>query len=109
MPKSSEREMLLNDLNHILMILAIEGKEDEPEFKEILDLIVQIERNRYLDQKNFRSIPKSTWIKDNLMNLLDKESSNITRMSKMSFLILLELIKDHEIFKNNSNNKQEDI
>ena len=48
-----------------------------------------------------------------MMNLMweydDKEFKQIARMSKSSFIGLLELIEQHEVFKSESNHKQKPV
>jgi hypothetical protein len=109
MPKYSVRETLLKELNEILFYLVLDEDENKVECQEILDLIAYVESNRYTEEKFSGAIPKSTWVKENLLNLPEREFNSLTRMSKISFLTLNELIKDHQIFKNKSKNKQAEV
>ena len=109
MPKISARGKLIKELNDALMVLVFHGKENSTEFKDILDVLAQVESTRYIDEKLYGSIPKSTWLLQNLLDLPEREFNNLIRMSKLSFSTVHELIKDHEIFQNEANNKQADV
>ena len=108
MPKKSEKNLLIRDFNKILEQMAIDGQEDSIDFENLMEDLYLIETNRYLNDKS-KSIPKSDFLKDELFNMPDLEFKDIVRMNKASFTIVYELIKENDIFKNNSLNKQEDV
>ena len=108
MPKKSEKNLLIRDFNKILEQMAIDGQEDSIDFENLMEDLYLIETNRYLNDKS-KSIPKSDFLKNELFNMPDLEFKDIVRMNKASFTIVYELIKENDIFKNNSLNKQEDV
>ena len=107
MPKRSYREEIMNDLDNMLKFLIIYDEENTEQCQEVLDMYAQLSSTRFLSERE--TIPKS----NSMMNLMweydDKEFKQIARMSKSSFIGLLELIEQHEVFKIESNRKQKPV
>ena len=64
MPKQSEREILLRDLDGFIRTLCIYGEENSNLFNEILQIYAELDATRYLNSRE--TIPKS----DGLMRLM---------------------------------------
>ena len=107
MPKSSERREILLELDNMLQILAIYDEENTEQFQEVFNLYAQLSLTRFFTKREF--IPKSNSMINLMWQYSDKEFKQIARMTKASLIGLLNLIEDHKIFKNESNNKQKEI
>eukprot|EP01038_Epipyxis_sp_PR26KG_P018327 gene18327-25804_t len=104
MPRVSERKKLLSELYSLLMHLALDGKEASAEFNELLMIEEGISSSRYLSRNSV--VPKSDGLRELFWNMSDDQFRQNVRMDKLSFIGLLSLIEDHEVFKNNSRNPQ---
>lgn len=49
MPSLSERKSLLNDLDFLIKVLAVDGKDNSSEFAELMELKGAISTTRYLN------------------------------------------------------------
>lgn len=118
MPKNSERKKLIEYLDDELEFLHEQYIEEfltgneavlidiEEEMDFIEDELCEIENSRYLEDRIY-GITKFTQFREEFLESYDEINlQQILRMSKSSFLGILDQIKHHEIFQNNSNHKQ---
>jgi hypothetical protein len=104
MPKRSDREAFLIELNDILRILAMYNEEHTESFKELYDVYVGIQLSRYMNPRNV--IPKSRSLMDLLLAYEDHQFKVIARMTKSSFLAVLNMIESNPVFHNDSRHPQ---
>jgi len=94
MPKISDREAFLIELNDILRILAMYDEEHTESFKEVYDVYVGIQLSRYMNPRNV--IPKSRSLMDLLLAYEDHQFKVIA--TKSSFLAALNMIESNPVF-----------
>lgn len=94
MPRVSDRQFLLNELDHMIKILAIYDEEEEIE--ELLEVRAFMASCRYLDLR--KHIRKNRSMNEMLWFYGEREFKQVVRMKKDSFLKLLNLISDDEVF-----------
>ena len=104
MPKISDREAFLIELNDILRIFAMYDEEHTESFKEVYDVYVGIQLSRYMNPRNV--IPKSRSLMDLLLAYEDHQFKVIARMTKSSFLAVLNMIESNPVFHNDSRHPQ---
>lgn len=105
MPKISERKALLKSLDSCLMVMAMYDEDGTDDFEEIYEIAAQLSLTRYLYGRDF-VIPKNKTMNDMLWLYPRKEFRQMCRMNKNSFVRLLRLIENHQVFLNYSRNKQ---
>ena len=101
MPKISDRERLLSELDGVLSSLALFGEEKSIFLKEIFNIYTGLRSSRCLNPNE--SIAKSGSMLDLVWQYSDKDFKIIARMSKVSFMSILCMIKDDPVFYNQSN------
>ncbi|TPX74451.1 hypothetical protein CcCBS67573_g04272 [Chytriomyces confervae] len=82
-------------------VLSIGDRPSE----ELLELIYTLQQRRYLNDRQ-RRIPKVLELRNLLLQLDDREFRIQMRMNSSSFQFLLSKIRDHPVFRNNSQNPQ---
>ncbi|ORY30322.1 hypothetical protein BCR33DRAFT_792679 [Rhizoclosmatium globosum] len=88
-----------------LMKLVIEDPSEE--LGELMELLYDVNSCRYLEER--ARMPKSKTLRALIFQFRDPSFRSRARMSKASFLQLLEAIENHAVFQNNSNNKQHPV
>ena len=94
MPKVSQREQLLRDLDRIVFYSAVlEDDEDPPEdeMAEILDIRAGVLSCRYLIPR--QPGPRITEFYDRICEMRDDQFRLQTRMDKRTFAMLVQLIE----------------
>jgi hypothetical protein len=104
MPKTSERQELILQLETVLRQLAIEGEDDTEEFEELAELEAMVGGFRYLNLREY--LDKNKSLCECLWEWGPRDFKQAVRTSEPSFRRLLDLIKDHDVFKNNSEHAQ---
>ena len=104
MPKASDRLKLLNELDSLLINLAMFGEDKSKFFTDVLTTYAGLSVSRQLNENI--TIPKSSSILDLVWSYNDNEFKVVARMSKTSFAYVLALIQDHYVFRCESNHKQ---
>jgi hypothetical protein len=99
------------------VLVAFQALEDSSssEYKEFNDYIEAtllyadgIRSKRYLHCPTGR-LPKSNELRRFMNRWNDRQFRQLTRVTKPTFAIILELICDHPVFSNESNNQQEAV
>jgi hypothetical protein len=104
MPRISDRQKLLKDIEKTIKVLAIFGEDDTDDFNELMELRYVLGISRYINLRiNYE---KNRTMNDFLWRVSDADFRQITRMTKPSFKKLCTLIGSHNIFRGNSNHKQ---
>ena len=91
----------------MVRILAIYDEENTEEFQKVLNMYSHLCSTRFFIQREV--IPESSSMMNIMWDYEDKEFKQIARMSKLSFLGLLNLIEEHAVFKNDSIHKQKAV
>ena len=78
--------------------------DESDEFNEIMDIYHQLESTRYFNERT--TVPKDDWLSKILFRYSNNDFKQIARMDKSSFVRVVDLIKHHRIFHNNSLRKQ---
>ena len=107
MPVKSERAVLIAELENLLRHMILEGDDKSVEFTEIMDIYEAVTGSRYLKDRS--AVPKTRALVEILMQFGEREFKVLARCDKASFIRLVELIKDHPVFENNSRNKQSPV
>lgn len=106
MPKDSIRKQTIKTVNRKVEKLAL-SDDDEEELFEMTDLLFGLETTRVLNSS--LSIPKLSQFREYILKWHDEEFINTFRMEKRLFEQLVDKIKDHSVFHNNSSRKQADV
>ena len=107
MPVKTERAILIVELENLLWHLILEGDDKSAEFTEIMDIYEAVTGSRYLSDRS--TVPKTRALVEILMQFGEREFKVLARCDKASFIRLVELIKDHPIFENNSRHQQSPV
>ena len=108
MPKVSEKQQLVKQIDDILFLLIMDDdSRNQPEIDELLDLKAHILSFRYFSSSTL--IPKSLHHRAMLLTLPSEEFRQAFRMNKDTFLFILNKIQNHQVFKNNCNRKQQPV
>jgi len=104
MPRVSERKKLIRELESTIRVMAANDAEETRDFEEVAEAVVELEANRYLDTRVY--LRKNKDLCDLLWHFSDFDFRQQVRMNKPSFLRLVELIKEDQIFSNDALYKQ---
>lgn len=104
MPRQSERQHLLISFDRILRQLAMNDEEESEDFDEILELFMLLRSTRFMYSKQPRL--KNTSMRKMLFHWHEAAFRQEIRMTKPSFVRLIELLEDNPIFLNRSRNRQ---
>ena len=107
MPRVSKRARIISQLDQLLLIYCLDGSEDSDEFAEVVELRILYGLSRFISSPE--SIPKTDAFRQILLLYNDSAFNLFVRMSRRSFGVVLNLLKDHEIFKNDARIKQERV
>lgn len=107
MPKLSDRANYIKQLEFLIGMLSLTDQEDTEEFQEVMELRIMLEYTRNIN--SIQRVPKSDAFRQILLEYNEPSFNLFVRMSRTSFYRNLQLIKDHEVFQNKSNLKQERI
>ena len=91
MPKVSDRQRTLKQLDKLIKMMAMCGEDGTPEFDELLDLKVQSLSLRYMNLK--QHVAKNKSMNEMLWSYQDREFKQIVRMKKDSFVQLVVICK----------------
>lgn len=108
MPKISTRQKTIKEIDHLLFLLIVfdyEGNEEE--IQELLELKAHILSYRYFSSSE--KITKSLEHRTNLLTLPNNEFRQTFRMNKDTYTYILTIIQNHEVFSNQSYNKQQPV
>ena len=106
MPKVSVRKQTIRAINKKIKQLVL-SDDDEEELDEMVDLLHGIKTTRVLNSS--LSIPKLTQFREYILKWDDEEFINNFRMEKRLFEMLVDKIKGHNVFENNSLRKQAEV
>ncbi|KAI9103436.1 hypothetical protein DFS34DRAFT_576914 [Phlyctochytrium arcticum] len=102
MPKTSERQQTIKDLQLLIAFLSGEGKWDE--VVEIAELLAHVEGSRFFGKRLARFHAKEFFLRTGLFaNMHDDQFRTKFRTDRNSFNALCGLIQDHPIFSSNGN------
>ena len=104
MTRISERKKLTKDLEFVVKVIAADNAEETVDFEEVTEAIVELEFNRYYETRIY--LRKNKELCDLLWTFSEFDFRQQVRMTKPSFLRLVELIKQDPIFSNESLHKQ---
>ena len=104
MPKVSSRCLLLSQIDGTMRRLASEDKENTPEFQEMYELYSLLKSCRYMVAREPRIKNKS--MHGMLYRYHDSGFRQEARMTKSSFVRLVDKLKVDPIFHNRSRNAQ---
>lgn len=107
MPRKSERKRLLQDLNEVLKLLIVDGRESTKEFTEIMEIAASLASTRFLNPRV--PIPKSDEWKEIFFHFPEGDFRQMVRMDSISFIRILQKIEDHPVFRNESLHGQEKV
>ena len=96
MPRISERQLLLSEIDIAVKNMVLFEFGDDDEIDELLELKALLMDSRFLNMRQF--VRKNKSMNEMLWFYGEREFKQIVRMSKDSFLKLLNLIKDDEVF-----------
>ena len=109
MPRISDWVHLLEQLDCILRVISTHGDDDNDKVDAnlVADMIATVTSTRYLNLREY--LGKNRSMNEMLFTYSDRDFRQAVRMNKPSFMRLLDLIKDDEIFKNRSRNLQTSV
>ena len=108
MPKISKRQKTIKEIDQILFLLILfDSEENEEQIQELMELKAHILSFRFFEP--YQSIPKSLQHRTTLLTLPTSEFRQAFRMNKDTFLFILNRIQNHQVFQNNSYNKQQPV
>ena len=114
MPRTSQKQEILDCLYDELFYREVEGglqqlleSKPTPDPDQLLELIFLIQSQRYINPRV--QIPKQQALRDLFFSFPDSEFIQICRVTKDTFRYIENLISNHEIFLNNSNNPQQHV
>jgi len=103
MPKVSERESLLKEIDASLKLMAMLDDDETEDFEELMEVRACLEDVRYVDLRKYETKKRS--MNDLLWSYTDASFRQTVRMDKASFLGLLQLISPHEVFHRITRNR----
>ena len=103
MPRTSERQRLLQDIDEVVEQMVLDDEGETVDFADIIELQSFVESNRYLSNRG--RIPKNASMNDMLWIWPEDSFKQEVRMGRIAFVRLVNLIQDHEAFKNNAYKK----
>jgi len=107
MVRYSERGLLLTEMEKVLRLLIFEGKLASKEFRDLMELYYGICTTRYLNPRSV--VIKNDGLRKIFFDLNDAQFKNLVRMDKISFLHILDILNENQVFKNASRNSQVDV
>jgi len=96
MPRFSQREILIKEIDNLLKFMVMTDKDDTEDFEEIIDIRVSLEFVRYIDLRKYET--KKLSLNHLLLSYTDDAFKQIVRMDKKSFLRILRLIAPNPVF-----------
>ena len=96
MPKISERQALMKELNYVIKMMAMWDDDDTSEAEEISDICALLQSTRFINLREH--VRKNKSMNEMLWHYGERDFKQIVRMKKDSFLRLLNLIADDPIF-----------
>jgi hypothetical protein len=111
MPSLSTRGSLLKDINKMIEMLVLQLYDPEYQkyllknLDELIELRIGILCTRIIAK--IQPIPKDKKLQDMLFYYPDRDFRQMARMDKRSFVLLVQALKNHSIFKNSSKHKQD--
>ena len=110
MPTSSKRKLYLDEVEKLINVIKeFEplDAEDEEAIEYLLMLTEEISRERYLEPRRLNF--KKPRLSDVLVEYSERQFKQEVRMSKESFLKIVEAFSAHPIFQNHSRRKQSPV
>ena len=107
MPKISERQRLIEDIDELLEKIMLDDDDNTEDLEDIFELKIFIESSRFISSR--KTIPKNPSMNDMLWIWPEEAFKQEVRMGKVAFVRLVNLIESHEVFKNNSRYKQKAV
>lgn len=90
-----------------IYIYYIDTKVEEELMDELMLLFVAEREIRYSVPFRLHSVPKSKYFLDNILPLQDeKRFKQMVRVSRLNFIYIYDLIKDHEVFNGSRSCRQ---
>ena len=99
------RAAFIKELEEMLKHFIVHKLEKTKDFEYIMKLLMEVSAHRYLSSRG-SVIPKSSLLINQLFDYPEREFKTIVRMDKESFVRLVGLIENQDVFKNNSRNQQ---
>ncbi len=96
MPRLSERQQLMGQMDRLLKMMAIFGDDKTDDYEEILDLRAHLASCRYMNLA--QHIRKNKTMNEMLWFYGDREFKQLVRMNKSSFEMLVDLLGQNPIF-----------
>ena len=100
MPKISDRQLLIRELNELVEVHII--NDDNMNLGELIELQWSVHETRCINPKI--PIPRNRAMMDMLWRYDELDFRQETRMCKSSFKTLVHVIENHPTFHNNSRN-----
>lgn len=104
MPKTSERQELLREMDLVMKVMAGDDADETEDFEEVAEMRELIESVRYLNLRDH--IDKNKELPDLLWQYSDRDFRQAVRMNKDSFQRLVQLIETDPVFENSAKYKQ---
>ena len=104
MPKVSERQKLLTDVESMLEMLILNGQEDSKDFSDFMDLTIALSASRFLNLR--KHLAKNRNMNEMFLKYGPRDFKQAARMDKLSLERLLEMICDDPIFQSGNKKKQ---
>ena len=104
MPRLSDRQALIHELDDALRWLVMNDEEETEDFNDVIETRELVELTRFLNLRDY--VQKNKTMPYMLWEYSDRDFKQAVRMKKASFVKLVELIEGDRIFSNNAFNKQ---
>jgi hypothetical protein len=104
MPKVSERQQIIRDLDKLIELHIIYNDDNSGDFHEFIELQWLLNAARFVNPKT--PIPRNRSMIDMLWNYNEYDFKQETRMCRQSFKTLVRTIEGHPIFQNDSRHPQ---
>lgn len=104
MPKKSDKQLLMQDLEQMLNLLILSRRTKTGTFKSLLQMYEMCRMARVINPID--PVPKFEGLTRHIFEYPPNEFKQIVRMSKETFRKILPLISGHPVFHSNSQHKQ---
>jgi hypothetical protein len=104
MPRVSERQKLLNEVDSLLETMILYGDEKSKDFSQLMEVKVALSTFRFLNLR--KHLAKNRSMNEMFLQYGHRDFKQVARMDKRSFERLVEMISGDPIFQSDNRKKQ---
>jgi hypothetical protein len=105
MPRQSERQKLLAEVESLLEVMVLFGNESCKDFSDFMELKFTLSAFRYLNLR--KHLVKNRSMNDMFLQYGPRDFKQVARMDVRSFERLVEMISNDQIFHSENKNKKQ--